>query len=1140
MVMKRNVMRKNLWQSIKKTFGRYIAIVAIIALGSAIFVGLKSTKFDMVVTGQKYMDEQNMFDLRIMSTYGWSDRQVREMGQLEGVEMAEGSISMDVIVDQGDNGDEAVYRVHNLPDRVNQVYLCGGRMPQAPDECLAEGFHQSDEVLGTTVTVSPTNEEAILEGLNYHTFTVVGYVSTPLYMDMNRGTTSAGNGVVSRYLYIPKDAFAVDYYTEINVTLQGDYEIYTDAYNTAMDDAALRLETDVQRLADQRLAEAKEEALQVLADGRAEYEEGLAEFQKAKEDVQKELDDALEALNDAQRQLDYGIWQIESGEIQLIQAQQEIDNGWAQIAQGRAELEQGRLDAQAQFTAAEEELEKNRTATAEALSDIGSKLIPLSTQITQLEIAVAPTRAEIAQVELTLSGIDAGIAAAKVTMERFSNNQLLVAQCQATIDRLQSQREPYETHRQELLAQQAPYVDELNALYTQRSSLLAQEAELLATQLAIEAGALELQVQKAAAQQRLKEAEEELAAAEVQLHEGQATINGKWQELAAARATLEAGKEEMANAWAEYREGKLEAEEELRKAQQELDDAATKLDDAEKEIESMVSTEVFILDRTTNMGYSTLNSSSDIVAGVAKVFPAFFLLVAALVCITTMTRMVDEERTQIGTLKALGYSNAAIISKYLFYAGSGALVGCSLGVLAGSVVFPMILWQAYCILLHMAPNIVIRFDWELCLLVVIAYSAVMLLVTWYCCRKTLAEEPADLIRPKPPTSGKKIFLEFLPLWNKIGFLNKVALRNIFRYRQRLAMMLIGIGGCTALLLTGFGLRDAIVNIAAYQFAEITTYDMEVYFSDDQSASEQEAFRSEVGNSADNLIFFHQRSIELDNDEQVKEIYMIAADEHLTDFINFHCGEQSITMPGLNEILLSVAIAEVMDISVGDEIVLRAPDMQTLTVTVHGIYDNNVRNYCIILPETIEQQWGAEPDQQMAFLHVSDGQDAHQLGAKISGMDNVLNVSVSKDVEDMITATLDAMDLVVITVVICAAMLAMIVLYNLINININERIREIATIKVLGFTASETAAYVFKENLVLTVFGALLGLVGGKFLLDFVISQIKIDLVWIQPRVTVLSMLASVVLTVLSALIVDYIFYFKLEKINMAEALKSVE
>ena len=1133
-------MRKNLWQSIKKTFGRYIAIVAIIALGSSIFVGLKTTKSDMMATGQQYMDEQNMFDLRIMSTYGWSDRQVQQIAQLDGIAAAEGMISMDVIVDHGGDGDEVVYRIYNLPENVNQVYLCGGRMPQAPNECLADGFHQSDAVLGTTVTVSPSNEDSVLDGLNQHTFTVVGYVSSPIYMDMNRGSTSVGNGVLNSYLYIPTEAFAVDYYTEINVTLQGDYAIYTDVYNTAMDQAAERLEADIQILANQRLEEAKEEALQALSDGWAEYEEGLAEFLKAKEEVQAELDEALTALNDAQRQLDMGIWQIEAGAIQLNQAQQEINNGYVQLEQGRAELEQGRIDAEAQFAAAEEELEKKRADAAEELEEIGNQLFQLSAPIAQLEMTVAPIRAELSQLDLTIAGIDAGIAAANATMERFPNNPILIAQCEATIERLQAQREPLEIQRQELIVQQAPYVEELNALYAQRTALMTRQGELWATQLAIEAGALELQVQRAAAQQQLEAAEEELAAAEAQLHSGQQTINQGWGELSASQATLEEGKQELADAWAEYREGKLEAEAELQKAQQELDDAAAKLDDAEKEIEAMVSTEVFILDRNTNMGYSTLNSSSDIVDGVAKVFPVFFLLVAALVCITTMTRMVDEERTQIGTLKALGYSNGAIISKYLFYAGSGAIIGCGLGVLAGSVAFPMILWQAYCILLHLTPNVLIRFDWGLCAAVVFSYTAAMLLVTWYCCRKTLAEEPAELIRPKPPTSGKKILLEFLPLWNKIGFLNKVALRNIFRYRQRLAMMLIGIGGCTALLVTGFGLRDAIVNIADRQFAEISTYDMEVYFSDSLSVTEQEAFRNEFGNDVGNLIFFHQRSVELTNDEQTKEIYMIAADEDILEFINFHSGEEALTMPGLHEILLSAGIAEVMDISVGDQITLRDSDMRILNVTVHGIYDNNVNNYCILCPETIQAQLGMTPGQQRAFLYAAEGHDIHQLGAKISARDNVLNITISQDMAQMIGSMMDAMDLVVITVVICAGMLAMIVLYNLINININERIREIATIKVLGFTASETAAYVFKENLVLTVFGALAGLVGGKFLLDFVISQIKIDLVWIQPRVTILSMLASVVLTVLSALIVDYIFYFKLEKINMAEALKSVE
>ena len=549
---------------------------------------------------------------------------------------------------------------------------------------------------------------------------------------------------------------------------------------------------------------------------------------------------------------------------------------------------------------------------------------------------------------------------------------------------------------------------------------------------------------------------------------------------------------------------------------------------------------VFVLDRNSNIGYNSLDSASDIVQGVSRVFPAFFLLVAALVCITTMTRMIDEERTQIGTLKALGYSNREIINKYLIYAGSGAIVGCGLGVFVGSAVFPIILWQAYKIMLYITDGIVLKFNWWLCGAVVGAYTIVMLLVTWYCCRRSLEEVPAELIRPKAPTSGKKIFLEHLGFWEKLSFLNKVMLRNIFRYRQRLLMMLLGIGGCTALLVTGFGLRDSIQDIAVAQFDDIMIYDMAVSFSGEQLPEDQEAFVAELGKNLDSAHFFHQSSAELDHNDQIREVYLIASDGALTGYIDLHRGEEAVPMPGLGEALISIGAADIMGISVGDTITVRDPDMRELTLKVSGIFDNNVYSYVIISPETIENQWGEAPEKQVAYLNVREGMDDHSVSAKVSGMEGVLSVMVCQDMADSVAQMLDALDLVVVTVVVCAALLAVIVLYNLININIKERLREIATIKVLGFNSGETAAYVFKENLLLSVMGAVLGLPAGKLLLNFVMSQIKIDMLWIGSMVTPLSYILAFIMTMLSAVIVDFIFHFVLEKINMAEALKSVE
>ena len=458
----------------------------------------------------------------------------------------------------------------------------------------------------------------------------------------------------------------------------------------------------------------------------------------------------------------------------------------------------------------------------------------------------------------------------------------------------------------------------------------------------------------------------------------------------------------------------------------------------------------------------------------------------------------------------------------------------------GSVAFPVVLWQAYKIILVVTPNILLRFDWRMALSVTALYTLAMLAVSWYCCHRALQEVPAELIRPKAPGAGKKLLIERIPLWEHVSFLNKVAIRNIFRYRQRLVMMLLGIGGCTALLMTGFGIRDSIAKIVDVQFREVTRYDLAVNFRSGQTERQQEQFRKAMEEDAEEILFFHQVNGTIETDSQSRDIYILAAGEQIGDFLDFHWGKEPVALPGENEVLLSSGMAEILDIQIGDSVVLRNPDLQELRVTVSGIYENHIYNYALVTPETIRQQWGREPEMQTAYVRVQEGRNPDNAGAAASGLDGGSNVMVSQQIAESVDGMMSALDLVVVVVVLCAGALGVIVLYNLTNININERIREIATIKVLGFNARETGMYVFKENLVLSAFGVLAGIPMGKLLLEFVISQIKIEMIWIKPLLTMPSLLASVILTICSALVVDCLFYSSLDRINMAEALKSVE
>ena len=1156
--MKRNAMRKNLRQSILKSFGRYLAIILIIALGACMFVGLLMTKFDMVATGQKYMDEQNMFDLRLISPYGWDREHVEQVAQMDGVAEAEGVIYLDMIASLGDSQESSAYRFYGIPDTLNKTVLLGGRMPEAPDECLADGFLATDEILGKKVTISDTNEEGTLERCVYKTFTVVGYVSTPLYMDLNRGSTSIGNGSLSSFFYVPESAFDVDYYTEINVTIPGAFEIYSDAYNAALDAAVEKLEPMVEPLVADRLQTIRDEAMKEYEKGLAEDEDGLKTYEAEKEKALQDLSNAYDQLCSAQAALRDYEQQLMEGEKELEDGRKAIEENEKTLEEGRKTLEATKNTLYAPLYATLRTLEPTRDSALQNLQSVEAELEPIDAELSTLRESIAAEEAEYQELSSTVSSLDSQISdldtqisrtkAALAAAKLFPTlNAALIEQLSAQLSDLQAQRESAAAQRDSLM----PRRDELEASLAEPRARIAQleqkrapiEARRQIAQRAYElaqspiddvnAAIAVLDAQFAPSEAELAEGEKQLADAKQQLEEAE-------KQLADGKTQIAQGKARTAQGWAEYEAGKAEAEAEFAKAEKELEEAKLLLDDALDTINSMDEAAVYVLDRSSNIGYCSLDSSSDIVYGVSKVFPAFFLLVAALVCITTMTRMIDEERTQIGTLKALGYSNGAIISKYLIYAGSGAVVGCGLGVIVGSVAFPRILWEAYKILLFITPGIVLEFNWQLCLIVVTAYTTVMLLVTWYCCRRTLNEEPAELIRPKAPDAGKKIFLEYLPFWNRISFLNKVTIRNIFRYHQRFAMMLVGIGGCTALLLTGFGLRDSIVNVVDFQFENVTDYDLTVYFSGGQTQEQQDRFIKLTDESTENVLFYNQASVELEYDNQTKEIYLITADSEIQEFLHFETGGKSLSMPATNQVLLTVGVAESMGIQVGDQVLMRNADMEQLELTVSGIYDNYVYNYAVVTPSTIEAQWNRTPEAQMAMVQVGDDQDVYKASTVITDLSGVQNVSISKDLAELVGSMMEAMDLVVWVIVFCAGLLAVIVLYNLTNININERIREISTIKVLGFNASETAAYVFKENLALTVIGAGCGLGLGYLLLLFVMSQIRIDMVWFRTIIQRPSYVWSIALTLLAACIVNFVFYFKLDKINMAEALKSVE
>ena len=574
-----------------------------------------------------------------------------------------------------------------------------------------------------------------------------------------------------------------------------------------------------------------------------------------------------------------------------------------------------------------------------------------------------------------------------------------------------------------------------------------------------------------------------------------------------------------------------------------LAEAQEKIDDAREELADIDEPDYYVLNRNTNIGYACYESDSNIVAAIANVFPLFFFLVAALICMTTMNRMVEEQRTQIGVLKALGYGNAAIMGKFLFYAGSAAAFGAFIGLAGGTWLFPRVIWTGYGIMYNLG-EIEYYFDVPVAVLSLAAALLCSMGAAHASCRYELYSVPASLIRPKAPKSGKRIFLERVTfIWRRLKFLQKVSVRNLVRYKKRFFMMILGISGCTALLVTGFGVKDSVADIAGMQYDEIQIFDIGITFSDGVQGADMDALMEQTGGMLEQAACRYEESVDLDFGGKTKSTYLVIPEnvEEIMTFLNLHTPDgEPIPYPADGEAVLSGKLAENLGIRAGDRVTLRDNDMNSLTVTVSALCENFVYSYVYISKGTYMEQLGREPEYRSAYAIVKEDADIHEAAAAVSDRNNVLAVSVTQDMRERIGSMMGSMDYIVFLIIVCAGSLAFIVLYNLTNINITERIREIATIKVLGFYAKETADYVFRENLFLTGMGAVVGLGLGKLLHWFVMYNINLDMVSFKTLIMPASYLWSFVLTFAFAMFVNGLMFFKLEKINMAESLKSIE
>lgn len=1065
----KSMMKRNTFREIKKSFGRYFAILAIVALGVAFFSGLKITQSVMVHSADVYLKDLQFYDYRLVSTLGFTEENVEALAEKEDVRAAEGAISAEVLYkDAGEN--ERVIKMHSITEKVNKLKLVAGEMPQSADECVVDSVLFSEDAIGSKLVLSENNTTDDLDKFAYKEYTITGLVQSPCYIQFERGNTSIGNGRISGFAYILKDGFAVDYDTEIYIKFDEDYDIYSDEYDSYMDAKEADWEAYTKEQADIR-------------------------YEKIVKDAQDELDEKKEELEEKRAEAEA---ELESAKQQLTDGETEISDGKNQIASAKTEL-----------SAKASELQSGK----DALSSKAAELESASQQISGQESALAAKKAEYEQ------GLNAYLAAKQqVTDQR---NSLEAAKAQLT-----ENTPGYE----EMLAQ-------IEAGLTE---VAGAEAELNAKNAELEAAAGQLssaESQLAAAKQQIEDGKNALAAAEAELTDGENQLAAAKEQIEEKEDQLEAAETELADGLLQYQENQSEFDEQMQDADDQIADAQSKIDEIEKP-------ETYVLDRNTNVGYVCLKNDSGVVKGIANVFPVFFFLVAALICMTTMNRMVEEQRTQIGVLKALGFSEGKIMGKYLFYSGSAAISGTLIGYVLGIHFFPLVIITAYGIVYKMGG---IYYVSDLPLALVSLTVAVFCSVgtTWLSCHKELKEVAADLMRPKAPKAGKRVFLEHVPfIWKRLKFLQKVSVRNIVRYKKRFFMMVIGISGCTALLVMGFGVRDSVVAVADQQYEEIQLYDIGVTLKAGKMPGEADLKSLDSALEKENAagMYAMEKTIDLVTDKGTKSIHMVAVEnpDEVGDFISLHTKKQEpIAYPKEGEAVLSKKVAETYAVKKGDTILLRDSDNNEMHLKVTGICENHIYNYVYIAPESYEKQIGDVVFKNV-YVRLPDASDIHEVSAVLMKADGVTAVTVNSDMLSRISQMMSCMNYIVIIIIICAGALAFIVLYNLNNINITERVREIATIKVLGFYPKETASYVFRENMVLTAIGCGLGLILGKWFHRFVMGEIQIDMVSFNVQINAVSYLFSVLLTMGFAWIVNCMMTGKLERINMAESLKSID
>ena len=1082
--------RKNILREMKGNASRMVSLFGIVALGVMMLTGLMSIAPSMRSAAQKYYVQQNVFDLRVLSTLGLSDQDIAAIAATPGVEAVMPVKTLDLEANWQGQEERIVVQLQALQQdpaadtdaNMNRLVLRSGRMPQAANECVVHVMGYQAEITEGTVLTLPEDTE----GTKHKEYTVVGLVQDPQHISTDKESSTVGNGQLNYIAYVLDGELTADYYTACYIKAEnaGQYDNYSQEYQEAVDQVADRLEQISTAQCVQRREQLIDTANQKLAEARQTYDDQKAEAEQKFAEAEQQLDDAQKQLDDAKAQLDAG----------------------------------------------ETELAKQKEALPDTMQSGADQLVDGEEQVLEFE-------EQLQQIQLLVN-------LKKVADPLLTYAQTALDNAQKALDEAEPADEDYIELRDALAKAQAAY-DNINGQLQGYQAQLDEGKKQMYAQGLISSPNLDndqLVVEAKAALRRLKL---QLLEGQLQLTTGTATAYSQFE---AARAQLDAGWQEYQAGVQQLADSRAQYETQKADAQQKLDEGLQQLTDAEEQVSKIKKGEWYVLDRSSTVSFVTFEQYADRMDAIARVFPVFFFLVAALVATTTMTRMVDENRLQLGTLKALGYSNAKIAGKYLFYALSASVLGSIVGMVIGFVVFPLIIWYAYQMIFSMS-TFTLHFYPGMAAASVAISAAVIGFATWNACRASLKEKTAALLLPRAPVAGKRIFLEYItPLWQHMSFSQKTTARNLFRYKKRFFMTVLGVAGCTALLLIGFGIQDSILPIVDKQSGQLTHNDLTISLSDEKALTMEQGLADTLDSSSavHSWGAFYTKSTTLYNEEGGSaDVSIVGAedDARMTEYFTFRTRVGHDPIPFEEDsVILTEKTALNLELSVGDTFYVEAADGSRVPLTLTGITENYMFTRLYLSNAQLQALLGSTPEWNTVYGLTGCTTEAeyNALRTKLLDCNYVSSVSFTEDTTSMFGSLIGSLNYVVVLIIVCAAALAAVVLYNLISVNLAERKKELATIKVLGFYDKEVYRYIFREIELLSLIGSGVGLLLGVPLHRFIVLTVEMDQLMFIRTIAPSSYLLAVALTMLFTFVVCFAMRRHVRHISMVESMKAPE